>query len=80
MALIQPCSLIIAFARITKISGEKSTKLWPDKFVDGFWTYNCSMRSKMTETSIVFLIAHDDLEEFFPGSELVTIHGKFLAI
>ena len=34
----------------------------------------------MTETSIVFLIAHDDLEEFFPGSELVTIHGKFLAI
>ena len=59
---------------------EKSKKLWPDKFVDGFWTYNCSMRSKITETSIVCLIAHDDLEEFFPGNELVTIHGKFLAI
>ena len=43
------------------------------KFVHGFWTFNGSIRLKLTETGNVRVITHDaDLEELFPGNELIS--------
>ena len=50
----------------------KFKKLWLNKFIHGFWTSNGSIRLKPTETGNVRVITHDaDLEELFPGNELI---------
>ena len=52
---------------------EKCKKLWLNKFIHGFWTSNGFIRLKLTETGNVRVITHyADLEEFFPGNELVS--------
>ena len=51
----------------------KCKKLWLNKFIHGFCTSNGSIRSKLTETGNVRVITHDaDLEELFPGNELIS--------
>ena len=51
----------------------KCKKLWLNKFIHGFWTFNGSIRLKLTETGSVIVITHDaDLEELFPGNELIS--------
>ena len=51
----------------------KCKKLWLNKFIHGFWTSNGSIRLKLTETGNVRVITHDaDLEELFPGNELIS--------
>ena len=51
----------------------KCKKLWLNKFIHGFWTSNGSIRLKLTETGNVRVITHHaDLEELFPGNELIS--------
>ena len=51
----------------------KLKKLWLDKFIHGFWTSNGSIKLKLTETGNFRVIKHDaDLEELFPGNELIS--------
>ena len=75
LASSQPCSLMIAFVGITRISKQNVRNSgWINILViHGFWTFNGSIRLKLTETGNVCVITHDaDLEELFPGNELIS--------
>ena len=51
----------------------KCKKLWLNKFIYGFWTFNGSIWLKLTETGNVRVITHDaDLEGLFLGNELIS--------
>ena len=61
-----------SLCRYYKNHWAKCKKLWLNKFIHGFWTSNSSIRLKLIETGNVRVITHDaDLEELFPGNELI---------
>ena len=63
---------MIVFVGIARISGQNVKKLWLNKFIHGFLTFNGSIRLKPTETGNVRVITHDaNLEELFPGNKLI---------
>ena len=50
----------------------KCKKLHRNKLIHAFWTYNASIKLKVSEKSNIHVITHDvDLEELFPGNELI---------
>ena len=50
----------------------KCKNLWEEKYINGFWVSNGSIRLKITENGKVHIIGHDaDLEELFPDNELI---------
>ena len=62
-----------SFCRYYKNLSAKCKKLWLNKFIHGFWTFNGSIRLKLTETGNVRAITRDaDLEELFPGNGLIS--------
>ena len=64
---------MIAFVGIARNLWAKCRKMWLNKFIHGFWTYDGFIRLKLTQTGNVRVIINDaDLEELLPGKELIS--------
>ena len=50
----------------------KCEKLWSSKFIHAFWASNGSIKLKIADIDKIYIIIHNsDLEELFPGNELL---------
>ena len=60
------------FAATAKCCGKNVKKNWSGKIILAFWVSNGSIKLKLAENAIVYAITHNnDLEELFPGNELL---------